>query len=286
MATQKIFNQFVLGLISLALLIVIFAFLSRADGKLHLVFCDVGQGDAILLIAPNGAQVLIDGGPDNRVLSCLGSKMPFWDRTIEMVVLTHPQADHLVGLIEVLKRYQVEKIVANNVVNQTSEYVAWQQRVKAEVVKEIRVKKGEVISFTNGLSAEIEWPIDGNYPLGVPADLNETSIIMRLNYRRFCALLTGDATASVLETLTALGDIKPCYLFKVPHHGSKNSLVESYWQQIKPQIAIISAGSQNRYGHPHSEILAELGKLESRVLRTDQRGTIEVITDGLKLKIK
>ena len=286
MAAQKLFSKAVITFIFLLLLLAILAFWSRPDGKLHLVFCDVGQGDAILVITPQGDQVLIDGGPNNKVLNCLGAKMPFWDRQIEMVILTHPQADHMVGLIEVLKRYQVEKIVANNVSNSTPEYYAWQERIKAERAEEIRVKRGELINFGQGLKAQIEWPIDGSYPQGFPAELNESSIVLRFEYADFCGLMTGDAPNAVLEVMSLLAVERSCTVLKVPHHGSKNSLYGQFWDQVKPQIAVVSSGENNRYGHPHLEVLEKLAELNAKVLRTDQLGMIEIVSDGEKVQLR
>lgn len=275
------------------------------DKNLHLIFCDVGQGDAIL-IKKGFNQVLIDGGPDERVLECLSDHLPFWDRTIEMVVLTHPQADHITGLISVLERYRVEYFVINNIVNDTERFWRFRDVLINEGVKIYNPKTGERVELAE-MSFNVLWPkeelgsslvwktsdtSDGGPEellrgeiLGVASyhgDLNETSVVLRLSFGDFCALFIGDIG---LTAETYLDKVTPCQVLKVAHHGSKYSNSKEFLEQVQPDMAVISVG-KNRFGHPTEEVLKRLASAGAKILRTDQDGEIEIVSDGRKWRIK
>jgi competence protein ComEC len=272
------------------------AVFSFSDNNLHLVFCDVGQGDSIL-IKKGSNQILIDGGPDEKVLECLSRHLPFWDRTIEMVVLTHPQADHLTGLVSVMERYNINHFVINNIVNDTQLF--WQFRddlikKKAEIDNP---KAGERIKIGQ-LQLLILWPKE---ELGTPlvwqkasqetlrsgeaktiltaatysGDLNETSVVVKLSFGDFDALFTGDMGFDIENNINP-GLIE---VLKVAHHGSKYSTSTQFLKKIRPQLAVISVG-KNRFGHPSPVIIKRLQSFGARVLRTDQNGQIEVVSNG------
>lgn len=206
------------------------------DGKLQVVFCDVGQGDAIYLKTPRGRDILVDGGPDTKVLSCLGRHMPFWDRKIELVFLTHPHSDHQTGIIAVKNRYQIGQYFDNLV---TGDKITTKDEVKIEVINpEIRT-----------------------------GDENNDSIILKVNN----ILLMGDATLSVLSPQNLSGGVD---ILKVPHHGSKTALDEAVLAQIAPKIAIISVGKDNSFGHPAPETISLLEKYGVKIRRTDLEGEI------------
>lgn len=281
MDAKKKIVKFQLALVCLVAILVFLAVLSAPDGKLHLIFCDVGQGDGILVITPTGNQILIDGGPNNRILSCLGKKMPFWDREIEAIVLTHPQNDHLTGLIEVLKRFEVKKVVESGVVNSTPEYQLWSSLVSKETGGPVKVKRGDRIKTDDSVEILVEWP-NSNFLLENLSDLNESSLIFRMNFGKFCALLTADATSRVFEKLFSLG-VNKCSLLKVPHHGSSGSLYPLFWKALNPKIAVISVGKNNRYGHPTKEVINFLDREGVKVFRTDRNGTVEITTDGQRI---
>lgn len=255
------------------------------DGKLHLVFCDVGQGDAILVTTPLGSQILIDGGPDNKVLDCLGQTMPFYDRTVEQVILTHPQRDHLAGLIEVLRRFKVKQIAITGVTNQTAEFLAWEQALNLERAKIFKVTAGDSMNFgrqVDRLKGHILWP----QPNFASSDLNETSIVLKLNFGRFCALLTGDVTNQVWLILAASARLEKCFLLKIAHHGSSNATNKILLDKVSPKLAVISVGKNNRFGHPAEEVIESLRDGEIKILRTDLDGTIEIVTDGEKVEVR
>ena len=265
------------------LIFFIFSFFTTHDGKLHLVVCDVGQGDAIVIRMPQGQKVVTDGGPDRSMLSCLGKLIPFWDREIDLVILTHPQADHMVGLIELLKRYRVKQVIATTAVNQTAEYVAWTQELSKQVGQGLQLSRphrGDTITFGQDVVGTIEWPQNGETLADFRGDLNETSVVWRLSYGRFCALLTGDASKLVFDQMTEQEPEAPCLVLKVPHHGSKTGFAPKFLAELAPSLALISVGRNNRYHHPAGEVLEALSAAGMDTKRTDQAGAIEIVTDG------
>ncbi|MBI2012690.1 hypothetical protein HYS90_02045 [Candidatus Curtissbacteria bacterium] len=251
----------------------LFVFGAQNVGKLRIIACDVGQGDGLLVITPSGQQVVIDGGPGAKIVDCLGQKMPFWDRTIELVVLTHSQRDHLEGLIEVLTRYKVKMIVTTNVKNDTEVFKVWQEAVRNEGARVYEPDVGDQFTV-QGLSLDVLWPqrdLIEQWKVKSPKDLNESSIVMRLSSGQFCTYLTGDIPKEILEKLID----KPCQVLKIAHHGSKTGTNEQVLDLAKPQIAIIQVG-KNSFGHPHREVLDLLTSKGVKILRNDTNGIIEI----------
>lgn len=242
------------------------------DNRLHVVFCDVGQGDAILT-TKNGVQFLIDGGLDSSVLSCLSSHMPFWDRKIEIVLVTHPDADHYGGIVDVVRRYNVDVFVSSGLDGESQGWETLVRQVKNKGIKEKIVAKNDRIRYGN-IFFDVIHPAK-NF---VGTQRNEYSIVGVLSYGVFDMLLTGDITPPAIDT--AVDDILDVEVLKVPHHGSKNGLVDAFLEKASPEIAVISVGKNNSYGHPHKEILTLLQRYNIRILRTDEQGAIEVVSDG------
>jgi len=286
----------------LILILVWAAVFSLPDNRLYLVFCDVGQGDATLISYKN-TQVLIDGGPDNKVLECLAGNMPFWDREIEMVVLSHPQADHFTGLIDVIQRYSIKQFVVNSIVNDSESFWEFYQAVLAEKAPVYSPKTGEKIRL-GPMEFLVLWPKerlgdrrvwqqeihlrDGRMDssevgkiLGAATysgELNETSIVLQLSFGNFDALLTGDIGFDI-EKQIEFGTGRQMEVLKVAHHGSKYSTGEEFLEKIKPTLAVISVG-KNRFGHPTKEVIERLKAEAIKILRTDEEGEIEVVSDG------
>ena len=291
-------------LLSLALIFaslgILFIWQTQSFGKLHLIFCDVGQGDAILISAGT-KQVLVDGGPGTRVLECLDDKLPFWDRTVEMVVLTHPQRDHMEGLIAVLARYDVRRVVTTGVKNETDVFRAWEEAVEKEGAKVHEPSVGDRFELEMGLSLIVLYPSVGQidqWKVNPPSDLNETSIVMRLDFAdpstllrpirqaqgkqaqdrsgQLCAYLTGDIPKEIMETLID----RSCDILKIAHHGSKTGTNEEILERAKPKVAVIQVG-KNSFGHPAKEVIDMLDTHGVKVLRNDVSGTIEVDSDDI-----
>ena len=259
---------------------------------LEVTFFDVGQGDAIFIETPKSHQILIDGGPSSIILEKLGQEMPFWDRTIDLIILTHPEHDHIAGFLEVLKSYRVENILYTGIVRDTFEYKEWQKLIEQERIEDaaqIKIAKaGQRISFAETVPVpyiEILYPFE-NLQAQEVKNSNNTSIITKLVFGENSFLFTGDAYQSVERELFKKGVDINSDVLKVGHHGSKTSSAEDFIVEVSPQIAVISSGKDNSYGHPNSETLATLEKYGTYILRTDINNDIKILCDSQSLKLK
>lgn len=249
---------------------------------LNVIFFNVGQGDAIFIKTPQKHQILIDGGPDSAILGKTSKIMPFWDRSIDLVILTHPEADHLAGLIEILKYYKVDYILWTGVVRDTSEFKEWQKLIGKEGAKIIiaqanqKIRVGEIL--LNILS-----PLE-NMEGKKSADSNDTSIVSQLIFNNNSFLFTGDISGPMEERLADEKVNLDSDVLKVSHHGSKYSTFDKFLGAVTPEIAIIQVG-KNNYGHPTEEAINRLKKFVSGILRTDKDGDIKIMSDGSNLKI-
>jgi len=271
----------ILGVLALANFLawnIVFDLSSR--NFLEVNFFDISQGDAIFIETPSKHQILIDGGPDSTILEKLSKEMPFWDRSIDLIILTHPERDHLVGLIEVLKKYQVENILWTGIIRDTAEYKEWLELIRKEKAGIKIVKSGQKITMSPGLAVmEILYPLE-NLEDREFKDSNNTSIVAKLVFGQNSFLFTGDIYKSVeKDFLDKMVDVNSNVL-KVAHHGSKTSSSEEFIKEVSPEIAIISVGKGNSYGHPHKEVLDILTKYGIKILRTDENGDIKIISDG------
>lgn len=279
------------------------AVLQVPDNNFHLVFCDVGQGDAILAVKRE-TQILIDGGPNNRVLECLSNHMPFWDKKIELVVLTHPESDHVTGLIGVLERYSVNKILANSLSTDIGVFSKFRNLVIANKIPVYSPKNGDKIKIAE-MELDVLFPLEklGNEVvwqstqpqdvMGISAysgNLNKTAIALELKDQNFKALLTGDLGIEEEALLRSAGQnfggLEPVDVLKVGHHGSKYSTSLAFLEETMPKLAVISVGANNTYGHPAPDILQRLKDLGIKILRTDIDGEIEIVSDGKTWKIR
>lgn len=257
---------------------------SPQNGLLKVYFFDVGQGDAIFIEAPNGNQVLIDGGPDNKILSRLGEVMSFYDRDIDLMIATHPHADHIAGLIDVLKRYDLKNIIEAKESYDSPEFKAWEEAVKNENANNIEAIAGKVVDLSGGLTLTILHPFEsvvGDNPQNPHDDV----VVMMLKYGGLKIMLTGDMEQKIERRLILAGESLDSDILKVGHHGSKTSTVEEFLYEISPQIAIIQVGVKNRYGHPSPETLNRLENFGIKYYRTDVDGDIKVVSDGENFKI-
>jgi len=256
------------------------------DERLHVSFLDVGQGDAILIRKGN-QQVLVDGGPSPQAIGLgLGEKMPFWDRTIELVVSTHPSADHVAGLIEVLDRYRVEQVLSPALDFQSEIYSEWLRLVGENGIEVTAAQAGQQIDL-GGVIIEVLNP-----PLlpftGTESDVDNNGVVLRLSLGEIAFLLTADTMWQAEFELIARRANLASTVLKVAHHGSDTSTTAEFLAVVNPRLAVISVGADNRFGHPTPEVIA---RLEDRIgaaniYRTDEQGTIEFITDGDRLWVK
>lgn len=249
---------------------------------LTVAFLDVGQGDAILITAPNKNQVLIDGGPNQSVIRALGQAMPFFDHSIDLVMESHPDQDHIGGLPEVFKRYQVAGFIEPKFPVETAVYKDLEQKVVDEKSAHLIAKVGTKIILAPNVSLEVisakPWQLG---PRGGKPDTNNSSIVARLTYASTTFLFTGDLPAKAEDQLAYAvpAEIKADVL-KVAHHGAKSSNSLAWLKAVKPEYAVISVGANNRYGHPSIETLGWLRTVGAQILQTKDLGTITLKSDG------
>jgi len=251
---------------------------------LEVIFFDIGQGDAIFIETPQNYQILIDGGPSSIILEKLAQEMDFWDKTIDLIILTHPEHDHIAGLIEVLKRYNVENIVWTGVLRDTAEYKEWVRLIENEDSNVKIAEAGQKI-ITSRIFFEILYPFENLERQNIK-NTNNTSIIARLIFNNISFLFLGDVYKSIERKLVKENIYLDSNVLKVGHHGSKTSTSKELLEAVVPEIAVISAGKDNRYSHPHNEVLDILNDYGIKVLRTDELGDIKVISDGNNIRVQ
>jgi competence protein ComEC len=262
------------------------AVLHLPDGKLHVAVLDVGQGDAILITSPLGQQILVDGGPSPAALtSALGHEMPFWDRSLDLVVMTHPDADHITGLVEVLRRFQVGGWLDNGQPDDDPISVACQELLAEAGTPHHAVHAGDRLDLGEGLVLQVLHP-PPEPVAGTAADTNNNSLVLRLVWQGASFLLTGDLEADGERLLLGSGQALPADVLKVAHHGSGGSSTAPFLAAVDPAYAVLSVGAGNPFGHPAQAVLDRLGGLGVTVLRTDKQGTVEFVTDGQRLWIR
>jgi competence protein ComEC len=239
---------------------------------LRVFFLDVGQGDAIFIEAANGNQILIDGGPDNKILSELPKVMPVGDRSIDLVVLTHPDADHLNGLIEVLRRYDVGQVLENQADFNNPAYAVW-DKLKNEKTEVARAKAGQVINIDRETTMLILYPFADEQP---DSKNNNNSIVAKLIYGNFSVLFPGDIETKLEKKLIGqLVELDSDFL-KLAHHGSKTSTTEEFLDLVSPEAVFISVAGKNSYGHPSPLVIDRLEKRQIKYYRTDKEGSIKL----------
>lgn len=268
-----------------AIVLAAFFLPNSAPQGLQVSFLDVGQGDSILITGPTGIQILIDGGKDRSVLRQLPQLMGPLDRTLDMVVATHPDADHIGGLPDVFRVYRVSYFVEPGRVGDTSFY----ERLDASVVSEagqktILARRDMRIHLGDGAYADILFPEGDVEKL---REANDASIVMRVVYGETEFLLTGDAPIWVEDRIvSAYGTALESDVLKAGHHGSRTSTGASWLSVVDPEIVVVSAGKDNSYGHPHPEVLERVTASGASVVSTIDEGTITFVSDGSDVRRK
>lgn len=268
--------------------------LYRAQNRrLTVAFLNIGQGDSIFIESPTGNQVLLDGGPGRGVLRELSKVIPFWDRSIDVVMESHPDADHIGGLPDVFEKYGVSLFMKPGVESDTSIEAELEKVIKLESSKVIEARRGMEVDLGGGAQLQILYPVTDTRGM----ETNTASIVARLVYGENEFLLTGDSPISIEDYLISLeghlqGDCLKCQnatltlgadVLKAGHHGSRTSTSLPYLAAVNPKYAVISAGKDNKYGHPHKEVLDNLERYGVQILRTDQDGRIIFESDGVEL---
>jgi competence protein ComEC len=256
------------------------------EALLRVVFFDVGQGDAIFIETPEGVQVLIDGARGSEILRALGEEMGFFDRSIDMVLATHPDQDHIGGLPDVLERYEVDMIVMTEKRHTTKTAEAFWDAAHQETEHIVYARSGMQFDLGAGVVLEILFPESDPSAL----ESNASSIVARLTYGHTSFLFTGDAPKYVEEeiirtdALDGFNDLRTDVL-KVGHHGSRTSTSDAFVAWTAPTYGVISAGKDNRYGHPHEEVMRVLEEYHVLPLNTAELGTVTFISNGLHVEL-
>lgn len=275
----------ILGVILIAIILVLLSWQYSRDQRLRVVFLDVGQGDSILIRTPQGKDILIDGGSDNRVLLGLGKYLPFYDRDIELMILTHAHDDHYFGQIEVLKRYEVKQVLYSGVPSEAHDYQEWERIIKEKDIPLHQVQTHQILPLENNLDLQILYPLEDLTEKEID-DINDTSVCVRLDYQDIEFILTGDASQKVEKRLleTYIASELESEVLKAGHHGSKTASARDFIEVVNPEYAAIQCGLDNKFKHPHFITLKNLELLEINILRNDLDGDIEFRTDGKVLE--
>ncbi len=256
------------------------------DGDLHVYFFDVGQGDSALIVTPEGRQVLVDGGPaPDSAIRALSEAMPEGDRSLDLVVVTHLDADHSRGLIDVLDQYEVGAIVAGTESSTASMYAQWQAGVERNKVDVVSVHQGYALDLGSRVVAEVLNPRSG---ISGGGSANNDALVLRMTYGSVSFLLTADIEAQTESLLALMGAGIESTVLKVAYHGSKASSTAGFIDAVGPAVALISVGGDNSFGHPNDEVIGRLMRQigGENIYRTDRHGDVEFVTDGVELWVE
>ncbi|MFH1522717.1 MAG: MBL fold metallo-hydrolase [Patescibacteria group bacterium] len=288
----------IIGIVLTLTAIPAFWYSYAAPQNLEVDYLDVGQGDAILIKTPYSQNILIDGGPDNSVIKEMGKNLAWWDKRIDLMILTHPHDDHVTGLIDVIKRFKVKKILYTGVVHTSPNYLEWLELIRERNIPMIIIDRPQIINLGEESNLNILYPRESMLGKEV-SNINNSSMIVKLVYGETEFLFSGDAELEVEEELLALtpGLTPTAFLtgegiyidltaqvFKAGHHGSDTSNSEELLNAIMPEIVVIQVGADNDFGHPSRRVLKRLGRLGAQVFRNDLDGTVRVVSDGFSVE--
>lgn len=260
---------------AIAVLLILFAYFSYQIyvdvGRLQIIFLDVGQGDSIL-IQKGTKQILIDGGPSGKTeLAELGKYLPYFDREIEVVIATHPDRDHIGGLIDVAKNFKIGKVITTGAEKDTSVFKEWKDIREYNRIETLEARRGDEVEFGNA-RFKIIFPDSAVDQL--VGDANNKSVVARLEYGENSFLFTGDIESPAEKEILTDGENIDVDFLKIAHHGSKYSSSDEFLDATSPETAIISVGAKNSYGHPTQAVLEVLQKRHIKIYRTDESGDI------------
>ncbi len=273
----KLFSVIVLGIALVVVLL--FSFSLTKINDLKVVFFDVGQGDGILIMTPSGKSMIVDGGPTNKILEKVRHTLPYFDHDIDVMVATHPDADHVTGLIPLTDVYDLHMFVDSGNDGDTKIAETLYNRITDERSEVHHGAAGDLIDFHDGVVAHVIWP-NKNFK-NKKSDTNDSSVTILLEYNGKTFLLTGDLPTE--EENKILGELpNGVEVYKAGHHGSKYSSGEVLLSKIKPHYSVISAGKDNKYGHPNKETLERLTRYSKKIVSTIDSGDIifSVSKDG------
>jgi len=273
--TRRIFSPLLIIILLISFLAIWASVFKPENSYLEVSFLDVGQGDSTLIEFPDGKSALVDGGPDKKVLEALGRNLPFYRKKIDIIFLSHPDADHAAGIIHVLNRYEVGRIVLTNSFHDTPEYKKLLSLIKEKNIPTTEGMRGAEFDFSRGNKIKVLYPENLS-----SKNNNDNSEVLLLSSPKSKVLFTGDIEKGAASGLLNLEPELKVDVLKVPHHGSRTGMVEELYMRTFPKYSIISCGEGNRYGHPHAEVTKFLEKNNLRYLRTDKEGDIVFADHG------
>jgi competence protein ComEC len=276
---KNIFNIFIILLLVITLIYLASFLLTPKKEGILLHFFDVGQGDATLIEVPQGQKVLIDGGPNDSVISKIDKIIPFYKRKIDVVILTHPHADHVTGLIKVLENYEIGDVYLTGVIHTTPEYLQFLEKLKEKNIPSHQVVAGDTLDFSGGIKMDFLYPKNSLGGKKVE-NLNNSSIVARLSWGKESALFTGDLEKENQYQLFS-SSIKSD-LLKVPHHCSNNAINKGFLERVDPKNTVIFVGRDNKFGHPTAQCLETLKS--TKAYRTDYDGDIDFVMNQTEIK--
>jgi competence protein ComEC len=302
---KKIKSKIILVILS-SLTLLFLVVLDWPDPMTRVIFCDVGQGDAVL-ITHGFSQIIIDSGANNSISTCLNNHMPFWDRQIDLAIVTHADKDHIGGFETVLNEFFVEKMIVSKLGKKTGVFMTFRELVLREkkegmelilindvvelkmsddlVIKNYlpRVAEDTINPFLEQITETMLWDQieqQEGWLSSQGIDLNALSVVSIIDIGEVTFLLTGDLYVDGEQALIRDGLIGDTDVLKVGHHGSKTSTSDLLMKVASPEISVVSVGKNNNYRHPNPQVLAKLEAFGTQILRTDERGDVVVKTDG------
>ena len=263
------------------------AVLYTPSGTLKVVFADVGQGDMTVITTPGGHRIVVDGGPDGvQAAGVLDNETPFWDRNVDLVVLTHPHADHVSGLTEIARRYRIERILERRQDFESAEYADWTKLAQATDAEILQAMPGMSLSFDDGVHVQVLGPPD---PLlaGTDSDVDNGSVVVKVVYGTVEFLITGDLFHEGESWILRSAQPIASDVLKVGHHGSRTSTSVEFLRAVDPAAAVISVAGDNRFGHPAPSVVERLLGVvqDSQLFLTSEQGSVTFQTDGSTLRV-
>jgi len=250
------------------------------DGKTHIHVLDIGQGDSIFIEGPSGQQIIVDGGRDLAPLEHLGRRMSFFDREIDLLILSHPNLDHMAAFPAILERYRVKAVLMTGIEFDLPAYTQMARLIQQKKIPVIIADPAKDIDLGNGLRLDILWPRPVYMGRTMKGDINDSSIVIKVVYGEDSLLLTGDMEEKEEAEVLASGANIDVDILKVAHHGSRSSTSTGFLLAASPDLAIISVGRDNDYGHPHPWVMRRLKHFGVPVRTTAEEGTIDIVMDG------
>ena len=271
------------GFLSLTLLATMYvAYCQLPPRQLEVYVLDIGQGDGTLIRTPYGRTIVIDGGPDLSVLAQLGRILPYLQRTIDLLILTHPDADHLIGALAILQRYRVRYVLVTDVQDDSALYEAWHKQLQQRNIPVLLAGQVRAVSLGKNLQATILYPKQSIAEKKF-SQVNDSSIVTRFDFGTTALLFPGDATIFVERQLLEIPGELAADVLQAGHHGSNTSSSQEFVQAVQPNLVVISAGKNNRYNHPSQLVLERFNRLGIPWLLTARNGTVRLTSDGRKI---